>query len=91
MKVIQIESFIDILLPNLEMTENSQLKLLECLDRVTKYDEYYGQMYKADEITEVMEDFESTEEQPEEVRKISRQIVINITNIQGKNKKNGDE
>ena len=87
------ESFIDILLPQLEMTDNNELKkkLLECLDRVIKYDEYYGQMYKVDEITELMEDFESAEEQPEEVRNISKQIVINITDRQGKNKKKVDE
>ena len=84
-----LESFIDILLPKLQMTDNNELKqkLLECLDRVTKYDEYYGQMYKVDEITELMEDFESAEEQPEEIRNISKQLVINITDRQGKNKK----
>ena len=36
-----LESFIDILLPKLQMTDNNDLKkkLLECLDRVTKYKE----------------------------------------------------
>ena len=88
-----LESFIDILLPQLEITDNNELKkkLLECLDRVTKYDEYYGQMYKVDEITELMEDFESAENQSDEVRNISKQIVINITDRQGKNKKKTDE
>ena len=88
-----LESFIDILLPKLQMTDNNELKkkLLECLDRVTKYDEYYGQMYKVDEITELMEDFESAEEQPEEVRNIGKKIVTNITDRQGKNKKKTDE
>ena len=88
-----LESFIDILLPKLQMTDNNQLKikLLECLDRVTKYNEYYNQMYKVDEITELMEDFESADDQPEEIRNISRQIVINITDRQGKSKKNQDE
>ena len=88
-----LESFIDILLPKLQMTDNNELKqkLLECLDRVTKYDEYYGQMYKVDEITELMEDFESAEEQPEEVRNIGKKIVTNITDRQGKIKKKTDE
>ena len=88
-----LESFIDILLPKLQMTDNNQLKikLLECLDRVTKYNEYYNQMYKVDEITELMEDFESADDQPEEIRNISRQIVINITDRQGKSKKNQDD
>lgn len=88
-----LESFIDILLPKLQMTDNNELKqkLLQCLDKVTKYDEYYGQMYKVEEITELMEDFESAEEQPEEVRNVSKQIVINITDRQGKNKKRSDD
>ena len=88
-----LESFIDILLPKLQMTESNDLKekLLKCLDGVTKYDEYYGQMYKVEEITELMEDFESAENQSEEVRNVSKQIVINITDRQGKNKKGGDE
>ena len=75
------------------MTDNNELKqkLLQCLDKVTKYDEYYGQMYKVEEITELMEDFESAEEQPEEVRNVSKQIVINITDRQGKNKKRSDD
>ena len=88
-----LESFIDILLPKLQMTDNNELKkkLLECLDKVTKYNEYYNQMYKVDEITELMEDFESTDDQPEEIRNVSKQIVINITNRQGKNKVNQEE
>ena len=88
-----LESFIDILLPKLQMTENNELKekLLKCLDRVTKYNEYYGEMYKVEEITELMEDFESAENQTEEVRTISKQIVVNITDRQGKNKKGGEE
>ena len=81
-----LESFIDILLPKLQMTDNNDLKkkLLKCLDRVTKYNEYYGEMYKVDEITELMEDFETSEDQPEEIRTICKQIVTNITDRQGK-------
>ena len=89
-----LESFIDILLPKLQMTENDDLKekLLKCLERVTKYDEYYRQMYKVEEITELMEDFESAENQSEKVRNIGKQIVINITDRRGKSKKkNNDE
>ena len=88
-----LESFIDILLPKLQMTENNELKekLLKCLEHVTKYNEYYGEMYKVEEITELMEDFESAENQSEEVRNVSKQIVINITDRQGKNKKGGYE
>ena len=87
-----LESFIDILLPKLQMTENNDLKekLLKCLENVTRYNEYYGEMYKVEDITELMEDFESAENQSEEVRNISKQIVINITDRQGKNKKGNE-
>ena len=87
-----LESFIDILLPKLQLTENNELKekLLKCLENVTKYNEYYGEMYKVEEITELMEDFESAENQSEDVRNISKQIVINITDRQGKNKKGNE-
>ena len=88
-----LESFIDILIPKLQSTENNALKenLLQCLEKVTKYNEYYGQMYKVEEIIELMEYFESAENQSEEARKISKQIVANITNRQGKNKKVGSD
>ncbi len=82
------KTFIDILLPRLQSTENNALKenLLQCLDRVTECNEYYGQMYKVEEIIELIEYFESAENQSEEARKISKQIVTNITNRQGKKK-----
>ena len=84
-----LESFIDILIPKLQSTENNALKenLLQCLEKVTKYNEYYGQMYKVEEIIELMEYFESAENQSEEARKISKQIVTNITNRQGNKEK----
>ena len=44
-------------------------------------------MFKVVEIAELIEDFESAEDQPEEVRNISIQIVINIADRQGKIKK----
>ena len=88
-----LESFIDILIPKLQSTENNALKenLLQCLEKVTEYNEYYGQMYKVEEITELMDDFESAENQSEEARKISKQIVANITNKKKKNKKVGSD
>jgi len=88
-----LESFIDILLPKLQMTDNNELKLklLGCLYRVTKYNEYYREMYKVGEITELMEDFESSDNQTEELRNLSKQIVKSITDRQGKSKKIEDD
>ena len=87
-----LEIFIDILLSKLQMSDDIKLKIkiLECLDKVTRYNEYYREMYKVDEISELMEEFESDEEQPEEIRKICKQIVVNMTDRQGKNNKKED-
>ena len=87
-----LEIFIDILLSKLQMSDDIKLKIkiLECLDKVTRYNEYYREMYKVDEISELMEEFESDEEQPEEIRKICKQIVVNMTDMQGKNNKKED-
>ena len=81
-----LESFIDILLTKLEMADDKELKvkLFQCLERVTKYNEYYGEMYKADEIISLMDAIESAEDQPEEIRNICKQIVVNMTGRQGK-------
>jgi len=81
-----LESFIDIVIPKLQMdiNENNKVGLLRSLEKATEYSEYYKSLYKVEEITELMEDFEGRDDQSEEVRKISKQIVINLTNHQGK-------
>ena len=73
--------------PTKKYMEHFKENLLQYLDRVTKCNEYYGQMYKVEEIIELMEYFESAENQSEEARKISKQIVTNITNRQGNKEK----
>ena len=81
-----IEIFIDVLIGQLQSNISTDLTidLLNSLERVTLYDEYYDSLYKVDDITELMEDFEVNVEQHSEIRKISKQIVINITDHQGK-------
>ena len=81
-----IESFIDILIGQLQtnLSPELTLDLLNALERVTLYNEYYDSLYKVDDITELMEDFEVNIEQNSDIRKISKQIVINITDHQGK-------
>ena len=81
-----IEIFIDILIGQLQTNLSPELTidLLNALERVTLYDEYYDSLYKVDDITELMEDFEVNVEQNSDIRKISKQIVINITDHQGK-------
>ena len=84
--VFRIKIFIDVLIGQLQSNISTDLTidLLNSLERVTLYDEYYDSLYKVDDITELMEDFEVNVEQHSEIRKISKQIVINITDHQGK-------
>lgn len=84
-----LESFVDIVLSKLQITENKELKLkfLETLEHVSRYDEYYsGGMYKIEEITELMEEYEANDAYGEDIRKIGKQIVVNMTDRQGKKK-----
>ena len=87
-----LEIFIDIILSKFQMTDNVELmkKLLTSLDKVTQYDEYYRNTYKMEDITELLEDLQSADSQPEEIKELSKKIVINLTDKQGK-KKEGEE
>ena len=81
-----IKIFINILISELQSNASTELTiiLLNILEGLTIYKEYYDCLYKVDDITELMEDFEGSIEQNTEVRRISKQIVINITDHQGK-------
>ena len=83
-----LEIFIDIILSKFQMTGNVELrkKLLTSLDKVTQYNEYYRTTYKMEDITELLEDLQSADNQPEEIKELSKKIVINLTDKQGKKK-----
>lgn len=90
--VSDLETFIDIILSKIQITDNVELKvkLLEMIEHVSRYDEYYsGGMYKIEDITELMEEYEASDDYDEAIRKVGRQIVVNMTDRQGK-KKNPD-
>lgn len=74
------ETFIDITLLKLESTYTEELKLflLETLKRVTKYKDFYKEMYKVHELTELMEDYTSNDEQSPAIKKISGAILRNL-------------
>ena len=83
-----LEIFIDIIFSKFQMTSNVELmkKLLTSLDKVTQYNEYYRATYKMEDITELLEDLQSADNQPEEIKELSKKIVINLTDKQGKKK-----
>ena len=77
-----LEVLIDILLPKLEMADNFELKLklLKCVEKITRYKEYHNMMYKVDEIIDLIVDFERDEKRSEDIKKIDKQILSNIDN-----------
>lgn len=85
-----LECFIDIIVDKLNTEISIELKvlLLKALEKITQYETYYIKLYKIEEITELMEDYQGREEQTEEVNKISKEIIVNIMEHQVKKKIN---
>ena len=85
-----LECFIDIIVDKLNTEISIELKvlLLKALEKITQYETYYIKLYKLEEITELMEDYQGREEQTEEVKKISKEIIVNIMEHQVKKKIN---
>ena len=85
-----LECFIDIIVDKLNTEISIELKvlLLKTLEKITQYETYYAKLYKIEEITELMEDYQGREEQTEEVKKISKEIIVNIMEHQVKKKIN---
>lgn len=77
-----LESLIDIIINKLQSTytENIKLFFMQMLAKVTSYEAYYHNKYKDDEIDELMNDFLERDDQSEEVKKFSQEVVDNITN-----------
>ena len=75
-----LECFIDIIVDKLNSEVELKLKivLLQSLAKITEFDNYYSKLYKIEEITELMEDYQGKEEHVEELKKISKQIIVNI-------------
>lgn len=75
-----LECFIDIIVDKLNSEVELKLKiaLLQSLAKITEFDNYYSKLYKIEEITELMEDYQGKGEHVEELKKISKQIIVNI-------------
>ena len=73
-----LESFIDILITKLnsEFDEQVKMLLLSSLDKVTKYKEYGNNSYKSDDLLELIEGFQNSENN--EIQNLSKQIIENI-------------
>lgn len=88
-----IETFIDIVLCKLETTYTDELKafIIDAVEKVVYYPEYYKSMYKIDDIIELFEDYVNNESQSEAIKKKAKNVLdfihynlnkINKENIQ---------
>ena len=77
-----LEVLIDLLINKLSSTYSDELKffLLEVLEKVTVYDEYYKDMYKIDELNDLLEGFATNDDQSENIQAKAQTILDNIVN-----------
>ncbi len=75
-----LEVFVDIALNKLDSTSSEELKffILEAMERVTLYDEYYKDMYKIDEMNELFDNIANSDEISENIRERAQNILDNL-------------
>ena len=75
-----LEAFIDITIRYLESTENNELRcyILEVLQRITKFNEYFNIMYKTKEMQDLLDDYIKSDKVSEKAKNKSRSILNNL-------------
>ena len=75
-----LEAFIDIAIRYLESTDNNELRcfVLEVLQRITKFNEFFVIMYKTKEMQDLLDDYIKSDKVNEKVKNISRIILNNF-------------
>jgi len=75
-----LEAFIGLSIKKLETTTNEELRMyiLNVLQQITIFDDYYKTKYKIDELIDILESYESSNDVCEENRTISAKILENI-------------
>ena len=75
-----LEVFVDIALNKLDSTSSEELKffILEAMERVTLYEEYYKDMYKIDEMNELFDNIANSDEISENIRDRAQNILDNL-------------
>ena len=79
-----LEAFLDIALRNLEATYNNNLRchILDVLEKITKFDEYYGIMYKTKELQDLLDDYIKNDKVSGPAKSRSRKVLNNlVTNL----------
>ena len=75
-----LEAFIDIAIRYLESTDNNELRcfVLEVLQRITKFNEFFVIMYKTKDLQDLLDDYIKSDKVSEKVKNISRIILNNF-------------
>lgn len=86
-----LESFIDIIILKLQSAYTEELKtfIIDMMERITQYPEYYKRIYKIDEISNLFDDFANNDTETEVVKLKAKKVVDNLSqNISEMNKEN---
>ena len=75
-----LEAFIDIAIRYLESTENNELRsyVLEVLQRITKFNEYFHIMYKTKELQDLLDDYIKSDKVSQKAKNKSRSVLNNL-------------
>ena len=75
-----LEAFIDIAIRYLESTDNNELRcyVLEVLQRITNFKEYFHIMYKTKELQDLLDDYLKSDRVSEKAKEHSRNILNNL-------------
>ena len=75
-----LEAFIDIAIRYLESTDNNELRcyVLEVLQRITNFKEYFHIMYKTKELQDLLDDYLKSDRVSNKAKKHSRNILNNL-------------
>ena len=75
-----LEAFIDIAIRYLESTENNDLRcfVLDVLQRITRFNEYFHIMYKTKEMQDLLDDYIKSDKVSEKAKNKSRIVLNNL-------------
>ena len=75
-----LEGFIDISIRYLESTDNNDLRcfVLDVMQRITKFNEFFHIMYKTKELQDLLDDYIKSDKVSEKAKNKSRSILNNL-------------
>ena len=75
-----LEAFIDISIRYLESTDNNDLRcfVLDVMQRITKFNEFFHIMYKTKELQDLLDDYIKSDKVSEKAKNKSRSILNNL-------------